>query len=198
MSDYLDDIEIRDNVPLPTKFHCRVRIGRSGRLVIDRIPSYSNYAHAQVEPINSEEAAATTLQPSSNQDYEESSGIYIYPTVLHSRLFKSAPTAAPIATAASGSASMAMAPPNSVGEMHGAGAALANRQIGPPPPPSLHRQLHTLPPTMPPERANIPNPLSLRERDVYAYSDSDDELVNVQCTSPVIKRGARNHILLTL
>jgi hypothetical protein len=38
VSEYAAELELRSDLPLPTKFRCRGRVGRGGRIVIDRVP----------------------------------------------------------------------------------------------------------------------------------------------------------------
>ena len=59
-----------------------------------------------------------------------------------------------------------------------------------------HRQLYTLPPTLPPERAAILHTLVHRERDIYQYSDSEDEAVDVLSVSRAAHKKQSSYSVL--
>jgi len=230
ISEYLDDLELRHDEPLPTKFRCRLRLGRGGRLVVDRVPVYVSRGSAPLSaaalassgagvrnagagvagatPIlegdeNDEPVDLQSAQPLLSPGEQHFSGTYVYPTVFNSRLLKGASgnMAAAAAVASSASTSVggggvglgdSAVPGLGAGPgaaMNGAGApgAIRPQAVGETVKAAPHRQLFALPPTMPPERACVAASLVHRQKDIYNYSDSEDEWVELEA-APCIAR----------
>ena len=224
VSEYLDELELRENEPLPTKFRCRLRLARGGRVVVDRIPIYP-VSSATAAAAASAAAVLSCEPPGAGTGAGGSwagdlgplfQGTYLYPTVLQSRVLRGAHSSSAASASASASASTAATAVSSLAAASaatgaGAGAVSTAGAVGAGVAPGApggsggagrpgvgggvsgvggepvkaitHRQLYTLPPTMPPERAAIVNTLVHRERDIYQYSDSEDEAVDVLSVS---------------
>lgn len=83
MADYLEDLELRTDssgvVVPPKSFRCRCRVGRGGRLVMDRIPLYES----DEENSNSaQDEAAPQQQPLLSTGSRGGNTRYLFPTSL--------------------------------------------------------------------------------------------------------------------
>ena len=245
MSDYLDELELRPDQPLPCKFRSRMRLARGGRLVVDRVPVYppappAHNPHALEPPpdaLGSGAGAGAGASAGSGAGFEAQqvlapserifTGTYVYPTVFNSRLLRGnsggmgmgmgmgtnagsgaaamgGPGAGPGGGGGGGGAGglmdmagMGMGPGGGMGMgMGGAGAGgfrpgSAGDAVKAP-----HRQLFALPPTQPPERAFVTASLLHRQRDVFTFSDSEDEWVDLEAAPRIARPRQRPYAVL--
>ncbi|KAJ1426439.1 hypothetical protein B484DRAFT_83836 [Ochromonadaceae sp. CCMP2298] len=82
VGEYIDALEYRydaENRPiLPTKYRARCRVGRGGRLVVDRIPLYD-------DPVEREELDEYETPETQTQTVDAPAPVYIYPSSLSYR-----------------------------------------------------------------------------------------------------------------
>ena len=78
MSEYMEDLELREDADPPSRYRVRGRIGRGGRIVMDRIPIYERHHNPATWRSQPQLAASRSSAHSLSNHYN-----YIYPTTLH-------------------------------------------------------------------------------------------------------------------
>ena len=78
MSEYMSDLELSEEDPPPNRFRLRGRIGRGGRVVMDRIPIYDRCHDPETWSSQTDLQASRSSAHSVSNHYD-----YIYPTTLH-------------------------------------------------------------------------------------------------------------------
>jgi hypothetical protein len=78
MSEYMEDLELSEEDPPPSRFRLRGRIGRGGRVVMDRIPIYNRCHDPESWRTQPHLEASHSSAHSVSNHYD-----YIYPTTLH-------------------------------------------------------------------------------------------------------------------
>ena len=163
LSDYIDELDMRpDEVPI--KFKSSARVGRGGRMVVDRIPIYGK-PRDDWDPVHSSYSYA-------KQAHHHS---YIYPTMISNDTTSSSSSIQEISTVAS--------------HQHSSSSSSTSRSASPflevsttslsKLPFYAYTTSRFLPTTNPPSYTSFASSLAAREREIYACSDSEDERVEI-------------------
>jgi hypothetical protein len=157
LSDYIDELDMRPD-EVPRKFMSKARVGRGGRLVIDRIPVYDK-PREDWDPIHSSYSF-------SRQSVDQT---YIYPTMLSNDINYPPDLSGPPLQHTS---SMQLATKSS--SLLEVSSALQSKV-----PFYAYTKSRFLPSAYPPVYTSFASTLAAREREIYNCSDSEDERVEI-------------------
>lgn len=150
LSDYIDELDMRPD-EVPRKFMSKARVGRGGRLVIDRIPVYDK-PREDWDPIHS---SYSFSRHSLDQTY-------IYPTMISNDI-NTSDLSAPPPQLSSRSSPMLEISSNLQSKV----------------PFYAYSKSRFLPSAYPPVYSSFTATLAAREREIYNCSDSEDERVEL-------------------
>ena len=183
----------------PSKFRCRGRIGRGGRLVVDRVPIYDD-ENSTAYNTSATAPYSTTVNNKSKQSIATAASAYngsylsgfttrwVHATSLPppSKLHRGPGTEfipRPPDTLPARTRSDSLSGSSPPLHPHTTSSAAANKQVNP---------MHPI--ILPLSNGELPESYLSREREVYALSDSEDEKVDFirpkKATVPKLKPGA--------
>ena len=159
LSDYIDELDMRPD-EIPRKFKSSARIGRGGRMVIDRIPIYDK-PRDDWDPVHSSYSFTKHALHQS----------YIYPTMLSNELNFAPDPSGPTLQHSSSTTTQTSRSASPFLEV----STSSQSKI----PFYAYTASRFLPTTNPPAYTSFASTLVSRERDIYNCSDSEDERVEI-------------------
>jgi hypothetical protein len=194
LADYADELELQRDHGLPTKYRCRGRIGRGGRMIMDRIPVYDtavnetsrnkyrdgrNMHNTYIFPtslpsVHEQIRFAQAVRDCKDAKKSTVSSDDVYGAVLadpaqpavHTPHFQGKQSSSAAAAAAAGGLRSASSVPS---------AASKTMELYQ----SSCHPIRDLGLAVPPPRLVQPAELSRREHEIYRMPDSDDELIEL-------------------